>query len=309
MLDLQGLHLRAALFRCIREFFHQNDFLEVDTPIRQPLYLPEGNIEPFTSEKEFLQTSPELCMKRLLAAGCGKIFQICPCFRKEERGRLHLEEFKMLEWYRSGADYHQLMADCEHLLRVISYRLHLPKQQWPDNTGSVQCLFGVKLNGSWQRLTVAEAFSQYSPVELDQALKNETFDEILVEYIEPQLGSSTPTFLYDYPVELGSLAKKKTDNPEVVERFELYIQGIELANGFSELTDSAEQRLRFKKDIARIKQRTGRNTTMPEKFLCDLERIDLAAGIAMGLDRLCMMIMNNKRIADSISFSPEDLLE
>ena len=120
MLDIEGLHFRAALLAAIRHFFTGLGFLEVDTPLRQPVLIPESNIVPLTSEGQYLQTSPELCMKRLLAAGCTEIFQICPCFRKGERGRLHLEEFTMLEWYRVGADYRRLMADCEMLLRHIA---------------------------------------------------------------------------------------------------------------------------------------------------------------------------------------------
>ncbi len=120
MLDLPGLHIRAALFRLVRQFFSDRGFLEVDTPVRLPVTIPESNITPLRAEDHFLQTSPELCMKRLLAAGCSKIFQICPCFRKGEHGSRHLEEFTMLEWYRTGADYHQLMSDCDALLFFIA---------------------------------------------------------------------------------------------------------------------------------------------------------------------------------------------
>lgn len=306
MLDSDGLHLRAAFFRCIRSFFYQQGFLEVDTPLRQPVYLPESNIVPLASEQEYLQTSPELCMKRLLAAGNNKIFQICPCFRKEERGRLHQEEFQMLEWYRTGADYHQLMLDCEALLRFLMEGL---LQQQLSGGGVGQKLFsGVTLGARWQRMTVAEAFSRYSRITLQQALKEDRFDEILVECIEPHLGNGAPVFLYDYPVELGSLARKRRDNPAVVERFELYIHGVELANGFSELTDAEEQRARFVDEIATIKGSTGREAAMPERFLTDLRQLDTAAGIAMGLDRLFMIAMNRQHITEVVTFSPEDFL-
>ena len=203
--------MRAAFFRLIRSFFYQHAFLEVDTPLRQPVYIPESNITPIVSEKEFLQTSPELCMKRLLAAGSNKIFQICHCFRKEERGRLHLEEFQMLEWYRTGTDYHQLMADCEDLLRFLL--ANLVEFQASQGIAGRPFFAGINLEQTWQRLTVAEAFDRFSPMKLHQALRDGKFDEILVEYIEPQLGISSPVFLYDYPVELGSLAKKKNGQP------------------------------------------------------------------------------------------------
>lgn len=305
MLDSDGLHLRAAFFRCIRSFFYQQGFLEVDTPLRQPVYLPESNIVPLASEQQYLQTSPELCMKRLLAAGNSKIMQICPCFRKEERGRLHQEEFQMLEWYRTGADYHQLMLDCEELLRFLMESL---LQQRPGGGAGQQFFSGVTLAARWQRMTVAEAFSRYSPISLQQALKKDRFDEILVECIEPHLGDSAPEFLYDYPVELGSLARKRRDNPAVVERFELYLHGVELANGFSELTDAEEQRARFVDEIAAIKESTGRELMMPERFLNDLSKLDNAAGIAMGLDRLFMIAMNRQHITEAVTFSPEDFL-
>jgi len=306
MLGREGLHLRAAFFRLIRSFFHQHGFLEVDTPLRQPIYIPESNIVPLESEKEYLQTSPELCMKRLLAAGNSKIFQICPCFRKEERGRLHLEEFKMLEWYRTGVDYYRLMHDCEALFHFLLLNL----MEWQETSGLTGISFfsGIDLGTQWERLTVAEAFTRYSPIDLDQALMDSSFEEILVENIEPHLGFNSPVFLYDYPVELGSLARTGIDNPKVVERFELYIKGIELANGFSELTDVEEQRRRFLDEITTIKAQTGRKAIMPERFLEDLERLDTAAGIAMGLDRLFMIGLNSERIIDVVTFSPDDFL-
>jgi lysyl-tRNA synthetase class 2 len=306
MLDIAGLHMRAAFFRLIRLFFYQCGFLEVDTPLRQPVCIPERNIVALTSETEYLQTSPELCMKRLLAAGSSNIFQICPCFRKEEKGRLHLEEFQMLEWYRTGADYHQLMVDCEALLQFLA--ANLTQQQLPKNIADRQFFSGINFDDNWERLTVSDAFSRYSPIKLQQALEHGRFDEILVDCIEPHLGITCPVFLYDYPVQLGSLARKNADNPAVAERFELYIKGVEIANGFSELTDTDEQRARFDHEIAVIKENTGRDVMMPERFLADLERLDSAAGIALGVDRLFMLAMNSQRITETITFSPEDFL-
>jgi lysyl-tRNA synthetase class 2 len=309
VLGTEGLHMRAAFFRLIRSFFYRQDFLEVDTPIRQPVYIPESNITPLASEDDFLQTSPELCMKRLLARGSSKIFQICHCFRKEEKGRLHLEEFQMLEWYRTGADYHQLMLDCEALLRFLLTNLKEELELQVSCALTDFPLFsGVKLTDSWERLTVADAFDRYSPMKLEQALKEDMFDEVLVDYIEPHLGTTSPVFLYDYPLELGSLARRKPDNSAVAERFELYINGVELANGFSELTDVAEQRTRLNHEIAAIKISSGRNVSMPERFLADLEQLHAAAGIAMGLDRLFMLAMNQQRIAEAVTFSSEDFL-
>lgn len=306
MLGVARLHLRAAFIRAIRTFFHYQGFLEVDTPIRQPFYIPESQIVPFPSENNYLQTSPELCMKRLLANGCKDIFQISHCFRKGEYGRLHQEEFQLLEWYRTGCDYYQLMVDCEMLVRFILNELQQAKIISSHEALPNEPLFGINLVGNWLRLTVEEAFHQYSPYSLDQALIENQFDEILVEYVEPKLGHEIPVFLYEYPVQLASLAKKSKTNPKVAERFELYIKGVELANGFSELTNAAEQRQRFEEEIDAIRQQDGRRVDMPERFLQDLERIDSAAGIAMGIDRFFMLILNSTSISEAVTFCQED---
>ncbi len=307
MLNTDRLHIRAAFFRLIRSFFYQQGFLEVDTPLRQPVYIPESNIIPLASEEAYLQTSPELCMKRLLAAGNSKIFQICHCFRKEEKGRLHLEEFQMLEWYRAGADYHQLMADCEALLQFLLKNL---QEQLTSSNRLVEHRFfsDIQMGVAGNRLTVADAFAGYSPIKLEQALEDGCFDEVLVDYIEPRSGIFCPLFLYNYPLQLGSLARENTENPAVAERFELYIKGVEIANGFSELTDADEQRSRFEREIAIIHETFGRDVMMPERFLVDLEQLDTAAGIAMGVDRLFMLAINSRRITEGITFPPEDFL-
>ncbi len=308
MLSSKELHSRAALFRTVRSFFFKHHFLEVDTPIRQPVLIPEANISPLESEAMFLQTSPELCMKRLLAAGCNRIFQICPCFRREERGRRHLEEFTMLEWYRCGAGYFDLMDDCEALL---NYCLTEMSRYWreldPTNPVLRSLLDRWNPSATWQRITVRDAFSRWSDVPLEQALADSLFDEILVEDIEPHLGWDVPVFLYDYPLSMASLAKRKGNDDSVAERFELYFEGVELANGFSELTDPVEQRERFLGELGRIAAATGRVMALPEKFLRDLEKLPSCAGIAFGLDRFCMLLLGKSDIHDAVVFSPEDL--
>jgi elongation factor P--(R)-beta-lysine ligase len=309
MLSLPELRMRAALLRLVRSFFFEQGFLEVDTPVRQPVIIPERNIVPLQSGSWFLQASPELCMKRLLAAGCEKIFQICQCFRAGERGRLHLEEFTMLEWYRTGADYYDLMADCEVFLRYIK------KNFWLEFSDSKHLLsqsafYGTaagSLNKEWERLTVAEAFIRFSPVSLEQALETDRFEEILVEHIEPHLGIGFPVFLCDYPAQQGSLAKLKEDNREVAERFELYLAGIELANGFSELTDGHEQRQRFHSELRHINKNGRKTTGMPEHFLRALENLDRAAGIAFGLDRLLMLLLGRGTLGEAVTFAPSEL--
>ncbi len=294
MLDRKGLQLRAAFFQAIRNFFQEQGFLEVDTPIRQPLVLPEQNIVPIPSGIQFLQSSPEIHMKRLLASGCEQIFQICRCFRYGERGRLHLEEFVMLEWYRLDGDYGNLMDDCETLLRYLAS--HLPF-----------CDFPVSLAVPWQKITVEQAFLQYCSISAVQALDEDRFDILLVEEVEPHLGRKSPTFLYDYPLELASLARPKEDNPKLAERFELYMAGVELGNGFSELTDPVQQRSRFEDEYLKMDSDPGRLKKMPELFLADLGKIDKASGIAMGLDRLFMLLLGQSDINAAVSFSPSDM--
>ena len=306
MLDIEGLHIRAALFRFVRTFFQGQGFLEVDTPIRQPVIIPESAILAIGAEGQFLQTSPELCMKRLLAAGCRNIFQICPCFRKEERGRRHLEEFTMLEWYRCGVSYEQLMADCDALFCHLATAFADPVA-----TAELGLARPLDLDDRWlagsERLTVAEAFARYSPIPLAQALATDRFDEILVEFLEPNFGNSRPLILYDYPATLASLARLKDTDPQIAERFELYSQGLELANGFSELTNPKEQRLRFLSEIAVINKADGCRAAMPERVLTDLAHMPTAAGIALGLDRLLMLLLNKTDIAKVVSFAPADL--
>jgi len=305
MLDVGGLWLRAACFSCLRAFFAAEGFLEVDTPLRLPQILPERFIEPLTSEGFFLQASPEPCMKRLLARGCAKIFQICHCFRRGEKGRLHHEEFMMLEWYRLGADYRQLMADCEALFVFLAKNLDnfLPAAvdfAWPEHVRNDFLAGG-------ERLTVAEAFGRYAPINAEAALAGGMFDEMLVTHVEPRLGFSRPTFLIDYPAPLASLARLSPADQRVAERFELYYRGIELANGFSELTDTGKQRRRFAEEIEAIGRQGRPRPAMPERFLTDLEKIGDACGIALGLDRLIMLLLGKNTLAEAVTFAPGDL--
>jgi len=306
MLDLQGLQLRAALFRCIRRFFERRGFLEVDTPIRQPVVIPESNIEPLPSASWFLQTSPEQCMKRLLAAGCGDIFQICSCFRAEERGSRHLEEFTMLEWYRTDGDYNCLMEDCRQLVQWVLASLD-------DDPGFRQVVAAswfadAALAGDWQKLTVADAFAQWSDIPVQEALAADRFDEIISVEIEPKLGATVPAFLCDYPAECASLARLKAGDRNLAERFELYMNGVELANGFSELTDSSEQRRRFIEEASLIEKKTGVRRELPEKFLAELDKLNRAAGIAFGLDRFLMLLLSADHIDAVLPFSVDDLV-
>lgn len=301
MLTPQGLRQRSNLLQAIRSFFLQRAYIEVDTPLRLPVLIPEANLIPFASEECFLQTSPELCMKRLLARGCTQIFQICHCFRKEELGRLHQSEFTMLEWYHKGWNYYDLMEECEQLVAFLASRV-ADVTTFMD--GDSLCWRGNRVSMAlpWDRLTVAEAFQRYAGVDVHSTLEQGTFDEVLTMAVEPHLGQERPVFLHDYPVALGSLARRSPADPGVAERFELYVAGVELANGFSELVDPEEQRQRFKQEIDAIRGQ-GRMAAMPEKFLADLELLGETAGIALGVDRLCMLLTGRDALAPAIIFS------
>ena len=300
MIPIHGLRLRAVLIQTLRTFFIDRGYLEVETPLRIPAPAPEANIVPLTSEGWFLQTSPELCMKRLLAAGLPRIFQICKCFRHGERGDRHLPEFTMLEWYAAQRDYRDLMADCEALLRHLAAATGKGGMlEWQGHR--------IDLGPEWERITVAEAFRRYAPCTVEEALAQDRFDELLVEYVEPHLGMATPTFLCDYPAVLGALARLSPTDPKVAERFELYVAGLELANGFSELVDPAEQRTRFLAEQESIRMQGCASGPMPEPFLDALETMPPAAGIALGVDRLVMLFAGANNIDQVVAFTPEGL--
>ena len=296
----QALQARAKLIQSISLFFIHHGFLEVETPLRIPSPAPEEHIEAILSGNWFLQTSPELCMKRLLAAGYQQIFQISKCFRAAERGSKHLPEFTMLEWYAAGFDYHQLMNQCEQMLIAASKDMgHNQDIVWQNKK--------INLAAPWERITVADAFLKYAPVTLEEALVQDKFDEIMVECIELRLGIDRPTFIYDYPEKLAALAKIKMNDPTIAERFELYIGGLELANGFSELTDAKEQRQRFEEASEARTRKNWARYTMPEKFLQALQTMPQSAGIALGIDRLVMILADTDKIDDVVAFTPEIL--
>jgi lysyl-tRNA synthetase class 2 len=295
-----NLQLRAVIFDTVRRFFIEHDYLEVDTPIRQPTQAPEEYIDAVASGNWFLQTSPELCMKRLLAAGFQRIFQICHCFRDRERGGRHLPEMTLLEWYTATHDYRHMMTQTENLIcyiaKTLDVKVPLPCQG-----------HDIDWRAPWQRMTVADAFEAFGSIPVDDALITGRFDEIIALEIEPHLGIERPTFLIDYPVACAALARRSPKNPEIAERFELYIGGIELCNGFSELTDPVEQRQRFEQAM-QARAMAGKKTwPMPEKFLDALKDMPPATGNALGLDRLVMLFADINRIDDVVAFVPEEL--
>jgi len=239
-------------------------------------------------------------MKRLLSAGYSRIFQITKCFRNGERGSLHLPEFTLLEWYRTGIDYRILMQECEALIVSVSKGIGIGERV--DYRGKA-----IDLSPPWERISVVEAFNHYASLDMETAFKKGCFDEVMVQEIEPNLGVTKPTLLYDYPASLAALARLKPDNPEFAERFEIYISGLELANGFSELTDPQEQRARFEKDQLKRRQSGKKVYPTADNFLKSLEYMPEAAGIALGVDRLAMIFSDSPKIDDVVSFTPEEL--
>lgn len=299
-LKKSNLWLRAKILQAIRQFFIEHNYLEVETPNIIPAPAPEAHIEAITAGDGFLHTSPELCMKRLLSAGHKKIFQICRCYREGERGDLHLPEFTMLEWYRTGIDYLDLMAECEAMIRFITSKINAGKKiKYRGNL--------IDLEKTWERITVKKAFESYTPVTMKEALETERFDELMATEIEPRLPGNRPVFLYDYPADLASLSRIKKHDPEVAERFELYIGGLELANAFTELTDPGEQKDRFSQESTLRKSLGKKVYPSPDKFLKDLVYMPPASGIALGLDRLVLLYSGDTKIDNVVSFTPEEL--
>ena len=268
----------------------------METPHRIPGNAPESYIDAMPADGWFLHTSPELCMKRLLAAGYPRLFQLARVWRQNERGAKHLPEFTLLEWYRAEADYYELMNDCEELLNRL-----LPEGRLTHGDETVD------LAAPWERLTVSEAFSRYASVGLEEALATGRFDEVIAFEIEPRLGRGRPTFLFEYPAQLAALARRKPDNPKVAERFELYILGMEMANAFSELTDPIEQRERFTREEAQRRAAGKPPYPIPERFLDELGTMPESAGIALGVDRLVMLLCDAAAIDEVVAFTPQDL--
>jgi lysyl-tRNA synthetase class 2 len=202
----------------------------------------------------------------------------------------------MLEWYVAGCDYRVLMDECEALLGAL---LPAGRLTWQGRA--------IELARPWERLTVAQAFDRFASLSLDEALARDRFDEILALEIEPHLGATRPTFLYEYPASLAALARRHPQNPRVAERFELYMAGLELANAFSELTDPVEQRERFVAEEAARRTAGKPPCPLPEKFLTELTAMPEAAGIALGLDRLVMLLTDAATIDEVVPFTPEML--
>ena len=290
------LRERARILDDIRAFFRQREFLEVETPAVVASAGTEVHLDPaeamLCGAPSFLITSPEYHMKRLVAAGAPAIFQICKVWRDGEMGAHHRPEFTMLEWYRPFTDYHALMEDCEALV------LHLADSKHISYGGRA-----IDLTPPWRRLTFFDALRQRGGVADPEALEMDALERILIERVEPTLGADAPEFLTDYPIAMASLARPKSTNPKVAERVELFIGGLELGNGFSELTDAATQRQRCDQENETRRQIGKQTLPIDEIFLSALaEGMPPTSGIAVGLDRLIMLLTDSSTISEVRAF-------
>lgn len=299
---LENLRQRALLLQKVRHFFEQRHYLEVETPVLSRYTVTDPHLSSFATtcfgQDFFLQTSPEYHMKRLLAAGSGPIFQITKAFRKDETGSRHNPEFTLLEWYHPGYDLHALMDEVNEFLCMI---LQTP----PAERFSYQAIF-QKILGINPLTADITTLKQYAPENtLDDMADRDTWLDLLMSHcIEPQLGQEKPVFIYDYPASQAALSIIRGD---VGERVEVYYKGIELANGFHELTDPIEQKKRFE---ANIKQRQQENLPLLDidtRFLAALEHgLPPASGIALGFDRLIMLALKQQKIRDVMAFTQEN---
>ncbi len=297
-MNLDAIRLRARIVSAIRSFFDGRDFVEVETPVRIAAPAPEPNIDcpevlpprNFGGETTFLRASPELQMKKLLAAGMERIYQIGPCFRDGEKGSRHNPEFTMIEWYRKNASYLDILEDTERLYSYLSLLDYGDRPcvsgGWPHEMCESKGEF--KKNIEFKQMTVRDAYLRWAQWDPWVQWNQDRFDFDMATVIEPSLKPLGAVFLMDYPPQAASLAKLRGD---VAERWEFYVNGIELANCFTELCDPVEQRRRFIAAREERRQLNEADYPIDEKFLSVLGDIPSAAGVALGVDRLVMTLL------------------
>jgi len=295
---VQVLELRAALLAAIRRFFSERDFIEVETPSIVPspgldVHLSAFEVRNYTGERVgWLATSPEYQMKRLLSAGAKRIFQLCRSYRSEEQGSHHEREFMMLEWYRADATSDDVIRDTEELVAFVARSLDQPAPE---------------VQPPWQRMTVDEALQFHTDLTLDSLIDDEErFFRVWAEQVQPRLGNERPIVVTDWPASMASLAQLKPNG--MADRFEAFFRGVELCNGFGELTDAMEQRRRFDRD--QVERRAAGLPVYPidERFLADLERgMPESGGNALGVDRLLMLLLRAASIQAVMPFPAERL--
>jgi lysyl-tRNA synthetase class 2 len=307
---LGALRSRAVLLRAAREFFAGRRVLEVETPILSAAAVSDPQIESLSTrvagmaEPLYLCTSPEYAMKRLLAAGSGDIYQICKVFRDAERGRWHNPEFTLIEWYRLGFDDAQLMAEVETLIgeMLASFRRLAPAEHL-TYAAALRQHAGVDAYGA-SDAELMDSVLRHGIVchaELDRDAK---LDLLMGLVVAPRLGFERPCFIVDYPASQASLARLKPALPPVAARFELFLDGVELANGFHELIDGGEQRARFAQDLHARRVRGQAQPPLDERMLAALAAgLPDCAGVALGFDRLAALAIGAPRLADAMAFT------
>jgi len=316
----EALRLRARLLAQAREFFSQRGILEVETPLLSRGVVIDRHLDPPVcrygsaaggGENLYLQTSPEAAMKRLLAAGMGAIYQVAHAFREGERGRLHNPEFTIIEWYRPGLNHHELMDEVGALLNLL-----LPEQS-KDGTWeklSYRQLFRDRLGidpiecGVGELGQAAEKLGVELGGEFDWKDRDAWLDLLLSARLQDDLGRERPVFVYDYPASQAALARLCPEEPRLAERFELYVDGLELCNGYHELLDAAEQRARFEQ--ANDQRRSdGREPLAPDERLLEALESGLpdCSGVALGFDRLVMLALGADSIDEVLPFPFEDV--
>ena len=298
---LPYLRKRAAMMAALRAWFSSEDFLEVESPVRLPAPALEDYIDAVEAGAgHWLRTSPELHLKRLLAAGYPKIFEIGPCFRFGESGDHHREEFTMLEWYRLGGTWTDLMDDARGMISAALEATNPGKTAVPFRGAMVD------FSGEWQVLTVTQAFEKYASVSLRDAIDSGNFEMVLCTEVEPNLGKGKPLFLTEYPMECSGLSAQLPGNPSFVARWELYVMGLEIGNACSELADPPEQERRFLA-TAELRQNDRRPVyPMDQPFMNAMwNDFPPCAGTAIGLDRLAMVLTNADDIANVRAFGED----
>lgn len=294
------LAARHALLASIRAFFDARGFLEVDTPVRLRTPALELHIDAEPAGKAFLRTSPEFHMKRLLAAGYDRIYQVGPCFRRSEKGDIHHPEFAMLEWYRRGADYLDMLVDTKALVTHVAEAV----------LGGQESTYRgepVAFSPVWELFSVTEVFLQFAGWDPVSDFDARRFDLDLAEKVEPRLPRNVPVVLKDYPVHHAALAAVSSHDPRAAERWELYLGGMEIANAYTELTDPGEHRRRFEAWGAE-RRRHGREVyALDEPFLECIERgLPACGGVALGVDRLLMVLCDATTLDEVLGFREPD---
>ncbi|HET9835867.1 MAG TPA: EF-P lysine aminoacylase EpmA [Rhodanobacteraceae bacterium] len=307
----EALHLRARLNALIRDFFAERGVLEVETPILSAAGNTDPHIESFATQfggsvqagarERFLRTSPEYPLKRLLAAGVGDCYELGRVFRNGEAGRSHNPEFTLLEWYRIGWDHHKLMDECAEL---VGAALALEERTVAVNKISYINWFRNELDIDPNDSTEAELHAPLAAfgIDPDGLTRDDWLDLLITHRLQPALPPDRITLIYDYPATQCALAKIRSGHRPVAERFELYLGPHELANGYHELNDATEQRARFERDNVRRRERGLRELPPDENLLAVLDAMPDCAGVALGVDRLLMCMLQTDDIRDVLAF-------